>query len=100
MTEIPGFWDVGPHEPLAIETAWDGFISSACGKGVGDVLSKSPNFDNPDYLFENARTVLELKEVETEFLRSGAFILPLSGWLPDCVGTTAWQRQRRRYRWR
>lgn len=70
MAEIPGFWDVGPHEPLAVELTWDEFVSSAGGKRLGDVLSKAPDFDNADYLFETARTVLELKEVETEFLLS------------------------------
>jgi hypothetical protein len=72
MAVIPGFWDVSPLDPLPVEGTWDEFVSSVGGRRVGEGLSKSPDFDNADYVFESARTVLELKEVETEFLRSEA----------------------------
>lgn len=72
MAEIAGFWDVGPHAPLPVERTWDEFVSSVGGRRVGEGLSESPKFDNPDYLFESARAILELKEVETEFLSSEA----------------------------
>ncbi|PKD38886.1 hypothetical protein CWO84_17695 [Methylomonas sp. Kb3] len=70
MAERPRFWDVGPHLPLPVEDTWDEFVSSVGGRRIADSLSKSPDFDNADYLFENIGSVLELKEVETEFLRS------------------------------
>lgn len=70
MSKIPGFWDVGPHEPLPVEATWDEFVSISGGKRISDDLPKSPDFDNADYLFEQDAVVLELKEIETEFLRS------------------------------
>ncbi|HEX6719805.1 MAG TPA: hypothetical protein VF088_22050 [Pyrinomonadaceae bacterium] len=72
MAEIPGFWDVGPHEPLPVEATWNEFVTTVGGKRIADYLSKSPNFDNADYLFADVEAVLELKEIETEFLRTGA----------------------------
>jgi hypothetical protein len=72
MTEMRGFWDVGPHEPLPVEATWTDFVRLAGGKPVSDVLAKSPDFDNADFLFEDAGAVLELKEIETEFLRTDA----------------------------
>ncbi|SDX31235.1 hypothetical protein [Thiocapsa roseopersicina] len=72
MPEIPGFWDIGPHDPLPVEATWTDFITSAGGKRVSELLSKSPDFDNADYLFEDIGAVLELKEIETEFLRTEA----------------------------
>lgn len=73
MTSIPGFWDIGPHEPLPVEAILDQFVRSVGGQRVADVLSKSPDFDNADYLFEPPGVIAELKEVETEFGRAPAF---------------------------
>jgi hypothetical protein len=53
MAEIPGFWDVGPHDPLPVEATWDEFVSSAGGQRISDIISKSPEFDNADYLFQD-----------------------------------------------
>lgn len=72
MAEISGFWDVGPHDPLAVEATWTEFVVAVGGKRIADILSKSPGFDNADYLFEDVSAVLELKEIETEFLRTKA----------------------------
>jgi hypothetical protein len=72
MAEIPGFWDVGPHDKLPVEEAWTEFVTTVGGKRIADLLSKSPDFDNADYLFEEVSTVLELKEIETEFLQTKA----------------------------
>lgn len=81
MTGIPGFWDVGPHQPLPVEATWDEFVSIAGGRRIADGLPKSPDFDNADYLFEKDAVVLELKEVETEFLRSESATRGLGGLL-------------------
>lgn len=70
MAEKQGFWDVGPHTSLPVEVIWDEFILIAGGKRIANDLPKSPDFDNADYLFEDLEVVLELKEIETEFLRS------------------------------
>jgi hypothetical protein len=72
MAEIAGFWDVGPHDKLPVEETWTEFVTTIGGKCIADLLSKSPGFDNADYLFEEVSTVLELKEIETEFLRTEA----------------------------
>ena len=73
MPTIPGFWDIGPHEPLPVEATWNAFANSIGGKRISELLPKSPDFDNADYLLEEAGVIAELKEVETEFSRTNAF---------------------------
>ena len=73
MTGIPGFWDTGPHEPLPVEVTFDHFVLGVGGRRVSDVLPKSPDFDNADYLFDPPGVVAELKEVDTEFGSAPAF---------------------------
>jgi hypothetical protein len=68
MTSIPGFWDIGPHDPLPVEETWHQFVRSIGGTVVADTLPASPSFSNADYFFSGAQVVAELKEVETEFL--------------------------------
>jgi hypothetical protein len=68
MTEIPGFWDIGPHDALPIEETWHRFVRSSNGNVVASLLKASPPFENADYLFPDAKVVAELKEVQTEFL--------------------------------
>lgn len=72
MTEIPGFWDIGPHDSLPVEETWHQFVQSSNGQVVADLLSLSPGFENADYFFSDANVVAELKEVETEFLKTQA----------------------------
>ena len=72
MTEIPGFSDIGPHDPLPVEETWHRFVRSSNGKVVADLLPPSPSFDNADYLFADAKVVAELKEVQTEFMAAEA----------------------------
>ncbi len=73
-TSIPGFWDIGPHEPILVEETWDEFVHCCGGKRIADLLSRNPNFENADYFFESEKIVAELKEVETEFDNSKAFL--------------------------
>lgn len=73
MPSIQGFWDIGPHEPLPVEETWDEFVRVVGGQRISELLSKSPNFNNADYLFEPAGIVAELKEVITEFGHAAAF---------------------------
>ena len=73
MTSIPGFWDICPHEPVPVEATWDEFVQTVGGKRIAEIIPKSPNFDNADYLFESLGVVAELKEVQTEFGRAPAF---------------------------
>lgn len=70
MAEIPGFWDVGPHDPLTVEATWNEFIAIAGGRRVQDLISQSPDFDNADYMFPDFGVVVELKEIRTEFFRT------------------------------
>ena len=74
MTTIPGFWLEGPHDPLPVEATWREFVQLAGGELVSDHLSCSPTFENADYFFPAASAVAELKEIETEFSRSKAFL--------------------------
>lgn len=71
--EIPGFWDVGPHDSLPVEETWNQFINISGGKMVSSLLSKSPSFENADYIFEHEQVIMELKVIETEFTHSSTF---------------------------
>lgn len=72
MTEIPGFWDIGPHDPLPVEETWHQFVRSSNGTVLADLLPASPSFDNADYLYSDAKVVAELKEIQTEFMAAAA----------------------------
>ena len=73
MTNIPGFWDIGPHEPLSVESTWREFVRKIGGNVVEDFVPEPRNFENADFLFLNEQVVAELKVVETEFSSSDAF---------------------------
>lgn len=68
MASIPGFWDVGPHDPIHVESIWKKFVNSENGKVVSDIIPSTPNFNNADFIFPDAKVVCELKEIQTEFL--------------------------------
>ncbi|MGU3236630.1 hypothetical protein ACVYFC_18000 [Vibrio cholerae] len=68
------FWDVGPHEYLAVEDTFHEFIREIGETIVADELSGDPNFNNADYLLRSRSVVAELKEVETEFLKTSGAI--------------------------
>jgi hypothetical protein len=72
MNSIPGFWDVGPHEPIHVESSWQEFVRQADGAVVADLVAEPRSFENADFLFAQHGVVAELKEVETEFSRSPA----------------------------
>jgi hypothetical protein len=74
MTTIPGFWDVGPHEPIPIEGTWRAFVREIGGTVVEDVIPEPRNFENADFLFATAGAVIELKEIETEFSNAPGFL--------------------------
>lgn len=73
MAEIPGFWDVGPHEPVPVEATWRQFVRQVGGSVLDDLLPSNRSFENADFWFESSRVTAELKEVETEFSSSKAF---------------------------
>jgi hypothetical protein len=72
---IPGFWDIGPHDPVPVEETFQEFIRKSGGEVIADLVSKSPTFKNADFIFKDAGIVLELKEVETEFSTSDPFVV-------------------------
>jgi len=73
MNSIPGFWDVGPHDPFPVEETWRQFIRHVGGTVVEDVLPNPRTFENSDFYFPELRIVAELKEIETEFSQSQSF---------------------------
>lgn len=73
MPTIPGFWYVGPHDPLNVEATWREFVHGYGGAVVEDLLPNPRTFENADFLFHNKGVVAELKEVATEFGSSAAF---------------------------
>jgi hypothetical protein len=56
-----------PHTPIPVEQTWNIFIPLVGGKLISDMISKTPSFENADYLFNEEKIILELKEVETDF---------------------------------
>lgn len=61
MSEIPNFWDMGPHNPLAVEKTWHKFVKSIGGQVVEEILPASPSFENADYIFTDSEVVAALK---------------------------------------
>lgn len=73
MTMIPGFWDVGPHDPIDVEATWREFVRSVDGDVIEDLVPQPRTFENADFLFQAVPAVAELKEIKTEFEKSDAF---------------------------
>lgn len=92
MARIPGFWDVGPHDPLPVEETWTEFITLAGGKRIADLLPDSPDFNNADFLFEDLKFVVELKEIETEFLRKEAAQRQFEGLVDRLIEDPTWRQ--------
>ncbi|MDM7950366.1 hypothetical protein [Hydrogenophaga sp.] len=85
MPSIPGFWDVGPHDPLNVESTWREFVGRAGGTVVEQVVSNPRTFENADFFFQEKGVVAELKEVATEFGSSAAFIAGFDALMPKVV---------------
>ena len=51
MNSIPGFWDVGPHKPIHVESSWQEFVRQADGAVVTDLVPEPRSFENADFLF-------------------------------------------------
>ena len=73
MPTIPGFWDIGPHDPLDVESTWRELVSGLGGTVVEQILPNPRTFENADFLFREKGVVAELKEIATEFGSSAAF---------------------------
>jgi len=71
--DIENFWKDAPDVLLEVEPSWNEFIESTSGERVDLHLSKSPTFDNADYIFHNDGVVIELKEITTEFSKQPSF---------------------------
>jgi hypothetical protein len=74
MSSIPGFWDVGPHNPILVEPTWQEFVRQSGGVLVADLLTEPCQFANADFVFLGSGIVAELKVVETEFSTSRGFL--------------------------
>lgn len=59
-----------PHDPIPVESTFNAFVEKVGGKIVSNLLPKSPEFENADYLFETIGVVAELKELQTELDKS------------------------------
>ena len=73
MTDIPGFWQGDPHDPIMVETTWRDFVRTVGGTVVEDVMPQPRQIENADFAFLDASVVAELKEIETEFSAAPAF---------------------------
>lgn len=73
-TEIPGFWQGGPHEPIQVESTWRDFVREVGGSVVEDMIPEPRDFQNADFFFSETSVVAELKEIETEFSSSPSFM--------------------------
>ena len=57
MTTIPGFWDVGPHDPLPVEATWREFVKAAGGQIVEDLVLEPHTFQNADFLWTSPASI-------------------------------------------
>lgn len=61
-------WINKPDHNLDIEENWQEFIRSKDAKVLSDDFGTSAQFSNADFWFEAEQIVIELKEIQTEFL--------------------------------
>lgn len=73
MPIIPGVWDPGPHQPIKVERAWQELVTQVGGQLVSGLLAQGAGIENADFIFENAKVVIELKEIQTELGQSERF---------------------------
>jgi hypothetical protein len=73
LPAIPGFWDLGPHEPIDVEAAWREFVCAFGGSLVDQLIPEPRPIENADFIFLASGVVAELKIVETEFSRAPGF---------------------------
>ncbi|ALF58635.1 hypothetical protein [Psychrobacter urativorans] len=61
-------WINKPEHDLDIEDTWQKFVKLQDGKVLSDDFGTSVDFANADFWFEKDRVIIELKEIQTEFL--------------------------------
>ena len=61
-------WIDRPDHNLDVENTWQEFIRLQKGKVLSDDFGTSPEFANADFWFDKDQVVIELKEIQTEFL--------------------------------
>jgi hypothetical protein len=64
---------------------FDSFIYYAGGLRVTDMLDGSPDFSNADYFFEEARVVVELKILKTEFSSTPTHLQKFERLVEECL---------------
>lgn len=60
-------WINKPDHNFEIEALFDEFINTVGGERVSEFVGKSPKFENADYIFEEHKIIIELKEIQTEY---------------------------------
>lgn len=61
-------WKDKPNHNLDIESVWQDFVRLQQGQVLSDDFGTSVDFANADFWFEKDRVIIELKEIQTEFL--------------------------------
>ena len=61
-------WIDRPDHNLDVENTWQEFVRLQKGKVLSDDFGTSPDFANADFWFDKEQVVIELKEIQTEFL--------------------------------
>jgi hypothetical protein len=61
-------WIDRPDHNLDVEDTWKEFVRLQEGKVLSDDFGTSPDFANADFWFDKDQVVIELKEIQTEFL--------------------------------
>lgn len=61
-------WIDRPDHNLDVEDTWQEFVRLQEGKVLSDDFGTSPDFANADFWFDKDQVVIELKEIQTEFL--------------------------------
>ena len=61
-------WKDKPEHNLDIESVWQDFVRLQKGQVLSDNFGTSVDFANADFWFEKDDVIIELKEIQTEFL--------------------------------
>ena len=73
MSELP--------VPEQTESEFDSFFNQIGYKRVSDIIGKSPNFKNADYIKESSKISVELKVIDKDFFSEGGLIDSLNAFI-------------------
>jgi len=84
-----------PHDPIPVEKTFDEFVTLQNGVQVSSLVGESPTFKNADYLFNQDRVIIELKEIQKDFGNDKNFLQKHDELVDKIERETSWWKRLR-----